>query len=364
MKEYLPELEQEERRSWEAGTWTHLPYVILRDLTEQRLDEVDQEIVQAHLELCSACRKEADDLRVLCQSLQEAPTPAPARNRRYPLWLPALGALAGAGALALVLLPTLKNAERLAQAQSEQQARLTRLEQALASTPMPQSTPTPLPSTPTPSTPQPQTTPDPELSLLRRKVALLERQMQAASRRTSPIQVALAPPELPDLRGLQVARQRSMEAGAVTYALISPVNEVIKVTRPELRWEPCPNAVRYKVLVARVGELQPLTQGETLAPKTTWQPERALPRGTALTWEVHAYDSAGQELAEAPLARFQCLTEAQEKRIQKAPTALARARAQAEAGLFSEAQATLLLLTDSPQKRVLLTALARATEER
>jgi hypothetical protein len=129
----------------------------------------------------------------------------------------------------------------------------------------------------------------------------------------------------------------------------------VKEARPALRWSPCPDAARYRLLLARLGEPQPLAEWEGTA--TNWTPTKPLPRGTPLIWEVHALDSAGRELGLAPQSRFLIASEKQSRRIERATGPLARARALAEAGLFAEARAALEPLPDSAEKRGLIKAL-------
>ncbi len=382
--------DDDEYQRWEAGCWTHLPFFILRSLTDRTLGDVDKEIAEAHLELCETCRTEADQLFALRRELLEAPpVVAPSPPRRPHLWelgLAGLGIVVLSGFLGSLLVgPRLEEQRLAARAQGRERAvlvaetsrlqgereRLER-EKAAYSAKIAQLTRTLAQKAPSPSplpSPVLKATPDPELLRLRDQVAQLEARLKESAAVVLPapkVAVASPPPErqipqvalaLPDLSVLGASGPRGTGDEVPRFALSAPASRVVREVRPRLTWSACPGAVRYRWFVARLGALDSVSEGESDG--LAGIPEKDLPRGEPLTWEVHALDAGGGELGPPAQARFQLVTERQLKRIEGAKNPLVRARALAEAGLFVEVRASLASAPDSAEKRWILKALDR-----
>ncbi len=383
--------DDEEYQRWETGCWTHLPFFILRSLTDHTLGDVDKEIAEAHLELCETCRTEADQLFALRRELLEAPPviapPPPRRPRVWELALAGLGVVALSATLGSVLVgPRLEEQrltartqgrervalvaetrrlqgerERLEREQAAHRAKIAQLTRTLAQK---APSPSPLPS------PALKATPDPELLRLRDQVAQLEARLKESAAIVLPapkVAVASPPPErpapqqvalsLPDLSVLGASGPRGTGDEVPRFALSAPVSRMVREARPRLTWSACPGAVRYRWFVARLGALDSVSEGESDG--LAGVPEKDLPRGEPLAWEVHALDAGGGELGPPAQGRFQLVAERQLRRIEQAKNPLARARALAEAGLFAEARASLASAPDSAEKRWILKALDR-----
>src|SRR4029434_3562191 len=69
------------RNSLQADTQTHIPYEQLAAYVDNLADDVDREIVQSHLELCSACRAGFEDLRTFRAEIQSFPVKQEAVDR-------------------------------------------------------------------------------------------------------------------------------------------------------------------------------------------------------------------------------------------------------------------------------------------
>jgi hypothetical protein len=379
--------DEEDRQQWETGAWTHLPFFILRSLTDHTLGDVDKEIAQAHLDLCDTCRAEADQLFMLRRELLEAPLappmPAPRRPRIWELGLAGLGVVVLSSVLGSLLVgPRLEEQRLTARVQARERAALTvdatrlqeerqRLERDQAARNMKVAQLTrELARLKTPPSPSPlvKATPDPERLRLQAQVAQLEARLRErpavdalpppkvavaspAPRKNSVQQVALV---LPDLSVLGASEPRGT-SDPPRFTLSAPAAQMVREARPRLSWSACPGAVRYRWFIARLGALDSLAEGESDGLAAA--PPKDLPRGEPLAWEVHALDAGGNELGTAAQARFQLASQKQLARVERAKKPLERARALGEVGLFAEARATLSELPDSEEKRWIRKAL-------
>jgi hypothetical protein len=102
---------------------------------------------------------------------------------------------------------------------------------------------------------------------------------------------------------------------AAQFELIAPMATAVTVDRPVFRWKPLGPRATYVVAVFDES-FQKVAESPAIA-GTEWQPERALPRGVVLNWQVTAH--AGGKTVHAPMPP------APEARIEVAPEADAAA---------------------------------------
>lgn len=129
--------------------------------------------------------------------------------------------------------------------------------------------------------------------------------------------------------------------------------------RPVFNWQVYPGAAHYQVLVTNEN-LDPLARSGMLT-GTEWQPEKGLPRGVVLLWQVRAWH--GSEMVSAPAppappARFEIAAEPVAERIEQLrtlprPSHLLAAVLCAQAGLRDEAAKELQALAqENPDSKV------------
>ncbi len=84
------------------------------------------------------------------------------------------------------------------------------------------------------------------------------------------------------------------------FALVAPMDVKVLPDRPVFQWSALPGATAYQVVVTNE-KLDPLARSEWIT-ATQWQPEKPLPRGAMLFWQVRAWRSAEMVSAPAPPA--------------------------------------------------------------
>jgi hypothetical protein len=167
-----------------------------------------------------------------------------------------------------------------------------------------------------------------------------------------------APSTLASLVG-SVGVLRGGNSEGISFPILNPVGTVVMTERPVLRWGRLEGATSYVVSVfdrnfKRVAISQP-------QPGTEWTVTTPLARGSAYTWQVTALRN-GEEVtspaAPAPEAKFMVLDEGQAARITRAREAysdshLTLGTLYASAGLLDEAEREFqLLLKENPQSPV------------
>jgi hypothetical protein len=96
------------------------------------------------------------------------------------------------------------------------------------------------------------------------------------------------------------------EAAKPAFSLIAPLDARVLPDRPVFTWQACPGAGAYQVVVTNEN-LDPLARSGRIS-ATAWQPDKPLPRGPVLLWQVRAWRGAEMLSAPAPPAppaRFQ-----------------------------------------------------------
>jgi anti-sigma factor RsiW len=134
------------------------------------------------------------------------------------------------------------------------------------------------------------------------------------------------------------------------FAVRGPVATALRDSRPVFTWTAAPGASGYRVHVVDAS-LDVVADSDRLT-TTTWRPERPLPRGRALQWQVEAETASGPVLTPvppAPEALFRIVTTEEAARVDGEVAAvggssLAAAWILARAGLRDEAAAALAAL--------------------
>ena len=269
----------------------HLSHDELVAYAEEAWSNADQQWVLGHLEACTDCREDAEDLKSFRAELAK-PGPsalktAPERSRSFwtiPLW---------AGAAAAVLLAIFLGVRSRQDNGQPGPAVLVQLNDEGGRIGLDSSgrlvTPTPLN----------------EQDSTQVKDALLHKRLEAAA--------ALSP--------LQ-SRQGTLlgESGAPSsLRIIAPIGTVVVSAKPQFRWQGVDKASAYIVSVydsrfQKVAESPRLVQHE-------WNADHALSRGVIYTWQVTALVKGKAIRAPAPPApeaRFQVLSQAEAEQIERA----------------------------------------------
>ena len=143
------------------------------------------------------------------------------------------------------------------------------------------------------------------------------------------------------------------------FAPLGPLNVRVLSDRPVFTWQPYAGAEHYQVLVTNEN-FDPLARSGMIA-VTAWQPEKALPRGVRLLWQVRAW--RGGEMVSAPAppappARFEIAGEQiaawiEQVRSAPQPSHLLAAVLCAQAGLREEAARELeALARENPDSKL------------
>lgn len=372
----------------------HLSSEELRRYVAEDLDEADRIVFESHLESCSRCNQEADDL-------QAATTPAPvnkpgrdgledeaqSRWRWLPnfggwpaLWTPArvFGVIAVVGCVLLVLLVVWnrkKPAELVNQESPTQNA---------TSSPAPAgelANQTVNNSNSNEAQDKVQTNPSaPERDVAASSIVVRLRDgdrelslnqqghLTGAEGLAPPVQRAIqsviASEGLPKPQALSEVSAPEINlmgqsADRLPFKLISPVGVILGSNRPTLRWQPLGGASSYTVSVFDANFNRVATSGPQAA--TEWTVPLSLANGKVYSWEVTALKD-NQEItspvAPAPRAQFKVLEAEKLKEIaevrRRRPTAhLTLGVLAARAGLLDEAEREFQeLLKDNPQSNV------------
>ena len=260
---------------------THLSYQQIAGFVDHDLDEVDDEIVRSHVELCRQCADEIRDLEQFRTGFNRSPIPQPLPEdhdsrhewghgglRKWLLYGMPVAAVA-AVLVAVLVLPR----EPVLVALRDGGGSVTLLASG--------------------------------------KVGGIGRApggFQALVRAALESQQVPVPGELSTL---------SAEGGVLrgngsdeTFPLLTPIGTMVESARPRFRWGAVPGGEFYVVQVytagaSMVGSSPHLTQPE-------WTPESPLPRGVRLAWQVRARTPGREILApppNGPEARFEILPE-------------------------------------------------------
>ena len=330
----------------------HLDYEQhLEPYVDGRANEIEREIVDSHVALCSQCAADLKDLLAFKQQPIVATTDdAPTRSPRKP-WLPPLSFLpAPAWAMAAVislfaliaaavLWTTYQSSRRVEQAETPPPAN----DQPTQGFGRPQPSPAPTGHTaqtnPT-TNPSPQNTesvPEPskdhalivvydghgELVLTQR--GRLEGLEELPPDLRESIERALVTRRLPASPALTgwyagASNVRGGPDAQADFAPVAPTNVVVESDRPEFRWRALDAAQDYTVTVYDSNSRQVATSGPVTG--TAWTTPTPLARGDTYSWQISALKDGQNVISPKPPlpeARFKVLD-------QPAVTMLARLR--------------------------------------
>lgn len=161
-----------------------------------------------------------------------------------------------------------------------------------------------------------------------------------------------------ELKGSRSTLLGEAENGAA-FRLLSPVGKVVLVNRPSFSWQPLPGASSYTVTVVDA-QLNEVMTSEPLT-TTNWRAAKPLLSGGTYSWQVMAVKDGKQivsPVVPSPPARFKILERGRVGQLEQARKAyadshLALAVLYAEAGLRDEAESELrALLKANPQSRI------------
>ncbi len=353
----------------------HLPHEQLMAYAEGRLDEVDRELAESHLEFCPHCAAQAQDLR---DSAWQQARAADAQASPPALWTRLVAAL-GLSSLRERLLPV-PLTHRVAGAVAVMAllviavalwfgAGRDRQEVVVHPT-----TPSPSPSQPSIS-PPPGTQPEAPAPILLalndgesqitldaqgnfkglESLAPTDQQRVKTALTTQKVQTPKTLKELSDSSGASMGG-----ATGAAFALLSPVGRIVAADRPMFRWRPLGGAINYKVTITdpEVGYKEVAASPELQ--DTKWTVDHPLERGRVYTWQVTARTDGGEVKAPAPNreAKFKMLERSQADELARAEKAYAGRRLAlgllyAQVGLLDEAEREFqALVAANPQSLV------------
>jgi hypothetical protein len=321
----------------------HLPENQLRAYLAEKLDAVDRELAESHLESCPSCQSQVRELQ-LAMSIVDKPIPAPAnhtsgkRFRNYlPGWIREFGGggnwnltLRFAGAMALLAL--------LVWGVMRWRSSTTEKRQEFAGGPSPTASldnklPEPSPQS------QPlfaindggrQITADARGNLTGvESLSAEEQQTIKNSLLSGQIETPSTLAELKGKAGSTMGGPNSNPAqvwAASNSTLLAPFAEVIAEDRPQFKWKPLEGAGSYVVIINEPAANYREVAVSPVLTATRWTPPRALPRGRLFIWQVtatyKASDGNSQEVTapapEAPETKFRVLTKTQAEELARA----------------------------------------------
>ncbi len=318
----------------QAGDFDHPAHDLLVHYVDGLADGAggaDVEWIESHLIVCAMCREDVGDLRDVQQQLKAGVTPAiTATGRRG--WRRAI--VYGSVAAGLALMAWAGGA--FDSAPPEPDAVLV--------------------STPSQAAPSNPATPD---------------VLTPADRLAVDRALAAGQPTWPSFHEVVRGRVGTLlgETSRVPpLTPTSPIATAVTSTRPEFTWSASSGATSYEVSVYDDNFGVVATSGPLTRP--TWRPDRDLPRGQVLVWQITATTLTGTIVSPAPPqpeARFVVLSDADAATVAQARTRLAdeplaRGITLAEAGLYRDAEAALVRAAadaryDAAQVRKILAAL-------
>ena len=363
---------------------THLLYQQMADYVDDRLGDVEIEIVDGHLEICRNCKMEVEDLLATKARLAEFPaerySPRETPNlwqRLTALWqmssiripMQAVTAIVLVALIAWVLvLYSRKHAEE-ARIQAGQQDKTVAGNSAI---------PPPESGTTNESSQQDQSNArlvvdlidgdhhvglNSEDKLLGLESVSIQIQSEVASALKNGR--VKAPSFMVDLRGQS---GRLMGAGSSTYGLLNPIATAVESRTPTLRWRAIAGAESYVVTIYSSDSRKIVASGPLT--ETKWNVSAPLERGRTYTWQVRASKN-GEEVVmpppAAPEAKFRIIDQNNFQEIQLARKSHASSHLMlgivyAGSGLLDESQREFQKLLDANPKSPVTRSLLRSVE--
>ena len=373
----------------------HLSREELKRFHDEGLDEADRIIFESHLEICSECNLEADNLQAAAgaipavgqssQWIESAPQRRPrwlSAFRRWPHLLTparAVAVIAAAGFLLLIVALLLQKQpaqvqEQAAQTKHRDNSTVPPPGEEMAASNQNESVPVEINNRASANTSKEEQSPAASVNAVRLKDGDVEVSFDRQGHLTGleklapqiqrSVQTALISENLPEPLALDelAAPKINLMGGAsegLPFKLIAPVGVVVGNNRPTLRWLPLDGAASYTVSVFdsnfnRVAKSSPQSA-------TKWTTPVSLQPGKIYSWEVMALRD-NQEIrspvAPAPRAQFKIveaghLNEIASVRNERPRSHLALGVLYARAGLLAEAEREFhALLNDNPESKV------------
>ena len=348
---YLSDNTTHARSQLQSDELEHPDYNDLESYVDNSCDEIDREIVESHLQLCSDCYADVREMQAFRNQAEAAG--APSINKIIVPFRPfprvfRYTALAAAAVIIVLILnitrePGAPNAAKSTAAPSREkqgapQKTMPSGERLLASL-------------------QDQGT---TISIdVNGKLTGAEQFPQDYQQMTKAVlmsQKLAIPAEVRDLAGDSRALLGDSGTGA-PFELMAPVGIVVESTRPHFEWEPLAGAKQYQVHVYDQKFHPVATSG--MISGTSWTPDRDLARSKVYVWSVIALKD-GQEIESpappSPEAHFKVLDASKLQEIRAfrdAGSHLLLGLACTNAGLIPEAQREFqILLEQNPDSQI------------
>ncbi|MCU1264370.1 MAG: hypothetical protein JWM21_688 [Acidobacteria bacterium] len=164
-------------------------------------------------------------------------------------------------------------------------------------------------------------------------------------------------------------RTRGSASTSIADDQISPAWQIIRSDRPMFRWPASTAGAQYEVTVFDE-RFNPISQSPPVS-ATSWQPERPLPRGRTLNWQVKisphksATGVQGEPVAQAKFSILSQNAADEVERVERLPTSshLVRGVSYAQAGLLAEAEREFhALLQQNPDSSLVKRLLAQVNK--
>lgn len=333
----------------------HLSADEVRAYAQGTLDEIDLEIAESHLSICSTClgevqRHPSGSERVVPSDVKPAVFRPPALSNRSQPWR--VAAVVSFGII-LILLTLLML--RSKSSQPKQQAG------GPGNISSPQSSPAQVVQGPTPGQ---QPSPDAQLVLVlndgNQKVTLDKQgTMAGLDQLSSPIkqriQAALQTGKLEYTSALaqvnsRPGNQRGESVDGLPFRLIGPVGQMVRSQQPTFRWHALDGAESYTVTVTDT-DLNVIAISPPLS-TSEWRISKPLKEGRIYSWQVTALKDGVRitsPVLPAPQAKFKVIERATAEMLKQAELAYPNSHLTlgvlyAEAGLLDEAEQELQAL--------------------
>lgn len=347
----------------------HLSYEQLEFFVDNRLDDVEREITESHLAICTECAKDLADLRVYRKIADASASEDKliAEMPKHSFWqrifaFDSIRSFAPVAAILLIvillgvwILIRVNRTNEIAKSNENQNASPSNNNLANQSSPAPQVSPEDAPVRETNYALNDGRLKVDDKGNVKGLENLSSATQSAIKQSLQTGNISVTNHSLGGSSGGVLMGEGDADKG-VPFGLETPIGKVVKENQPVLKWKPLKDAVAYSVAIVDdkfnvVAESGKLTT-------TSWKPSNALARGANYSWQVTATKADGTEIVSpsspAPQARFRIIEQNlldDINRLEKSgdPSHLALGVLYAKAGLKREARAEFeKLLKENP----------------